>query len=332
MPNHQLPARIGVGPRIGFACSSLALWLGSLCLASLWGSAAHAQNLDAARLLPVGGQRGATVAIELPGKFEKWPIQFWAEPNQVQWVATETPGKITASIPADAKLGLHWVRMHSAESVSPLLRFLVGEYPGVLEAEPNDAFAKPQSIENLPAEIFGVLQKSGDVDHYQLRLSAGQRLVASLEANSTLKSPMDACLEIVDPRGNILAQNLDAVDLDPRMVFVAPKDGLYSVRIYAFPEAPDSTIGYAGGDKYQYRLQCFVGDRDDLAAGFQSDATEIAEPSNRDMPTILTLDEQRNRYAFFGALESAKDEDVLQVEDLDGQTEPVASGAGAFRL
>jgi hypothetical protein len=270
--------------------------------------------LDSARLLPVGGQRGSTVTIELPGKFEKWPISFWAQPNQIQWTASETPGKIIANIPADAKLDLHWVRCYSAESVSPLMRFLVGEYPGVLEVEPNDAFAKPQAIETLPAEIHGVLQKSGDVDHYQIRLSKGQRLVANVQANRGLKSPMDACLEIVDQRGNILAQNLDALGLDPRLVFLAPVDGLFSVRIYAFPETPDSTIGYAGGEKYLYSLKCLVGDVDELATGFQAEALAINEPSQRDMPTTVTLNENQNRYAFHGALESPKDEDVLQIE------------------
>ena len=308
MPNYQPPARIGVGPRIRCALSLM------LALACLLTSPARAQNLDAARLVPIGGQRGTTVTLELPGKFEKWPISFWSEPSQIQWSATETPGKISAAIPADAKLGLHWVRLHSPESVSPLLRFFVSEYAGVLEAEPNDSFGKPQVIETLPIEIHGVLQKSGDVDHFQCKLSKGQRFVASVEANRTLKSPMDACLEIVDERGNILAQNLDSLGLDPRLVFVAPRDGLFSVRIYAFPESPDSTIGYAGGDKYLYRIQCLVGDIDDLASGFQSEATAISQPSQRDMPTVVPLVENVKRYAFFGAFESAKDEDVVQIE------------------
>ena len=313
MPYHQPPARIGVGPRISYAL----LWL--LAAGSCLTRPAMAQNLDAARLLPTGGQRNATVTIELPGKFEKWPVAFWNEPAAIQaapiqWTATDTPGKITATIPADAKLGLHWVRLHSAESASPLLRFLVSDLPGVLEIEPNDAFAKPQSIDSLPVELHGLLQKSGDVDHFQVKLTKGQRFVASVEANRTLKSPMDACLEIVDERGNVLAQNLDTLGLDPRLVFNAPRDGLFCVRIYAFPEAPDSTIGYAGGDKYLYRIECLIGDVDDLAQGFQSQATPIGEPSQRDMPTAVPLVDNQRRYLFFGTLESPRDEDVLQIE------------------
>lgn len=308
MLNHLLPWRIVGGPWIGYTIGLL------VALAPQWIATLQAQNLDSVKLLPTGGQRGSNVSIELPGKFEKWPISFWSEPNSIQWSATDTPGKIAANIPADAKLGLHWVRLYSNESVSPLLRFLVSEFSSVIEVEPNDAFAKPQPIESSPADIYGTLQKSGDVDHYQLKLSKGQRLVASLDANRTLKSPMDACLEIVDIKGNVLAQNLDSLGLDPRLVFVAPFDGLYSVRIYAFPESPDSTIGYAGGDKYLYRLECLVGDVDDLATGFQADAQAILEPSELQMPTLVTLADNQSRYAFFGALESPKDQDVLQLE------------------
>ena len=314
MPYHQPHhARIGVGPWIGTKLLCL------LAVGSGLGAQALAQNLDAARLLPSGSQRNSTVTIELPGKFEKWPVAIWTEPTQtppIQWAASETPGKLTANIPADAKLGLHWVRLHSPESVSPLMRFLVSDLPGVLETEPNDAFAKPQTIDSLPADIYGLLQKSGDVDHYQVKLNKGQRLVASVEANRSLKSPMDACLEIVDQRGNILAQNLDSLGLDPRIVFIAPRDGLFSIRIYAFPEAPDSTIGYAGGDKYLYRIECLIGDVDDLAAGFQSQATPIGEPSQRDMPTAVPLVDNQSRYYFYGTLESPRDEDVLQIETI----------------
>ena len=313
MLSYQLPERMGVGPGIGFALGFL------LATASIFGDQVCGQNLDTARLLPIGGQPNTTISIELPGKYEKWPIQFWTEPGQtgsakIQWTASDTPGKINALIPTDAKLGMHWVRLYSPESVSGLLRFFVREYPGVLEVEPNDAFLKPQSIAALPTAIYGVLQKSGDVDHYQIQLAKGQRLVASVEANRNLKSPMDACLEIVDQRGNILAQNLDALGLDPRLVFIAPNDGLFTLRIYAFPETPDSTIGYAGSDKFLYELQCFIGDHDDLALGFQNQATGIAEPSQREAPTIVTLVDKQTRYAFFGAFESAKDEDVLEIE------------------
>jgi len=66
-----------------------------------------------------------------------------------------------------------------------------------------------------------------------------------------------------------------------------------------------------------------VSDVDDLATGFQSDALAISEPSQREMPTVVTLVENQNRYAFYGALETPKDEDVLQIE---------TKGAGFWKI
>src|SRR5262249_51551625 len=56
-----------------------------------------------------------------------------------------------------------------------------------------------------------------------------------------------------------LAQNDDAPDRDPLLVFTAPADGSYLVRVFAFPAEPDSRIGFAGGDAYIYRLTLTTG-------------------------------------------------------------------------
>ncbi len=289
---------------------------------SLYGSlnGVCGQNVENVRLVPMGGMRGTEVSIELPGKYEKWPVGFWGEPAQIQWIATEVPGRITAKIPMDAELGVHFLRIHSPESVSPLMRFVVGDIPEVTEVEPNDGFEKPQVVTALPMCINGVLQKSGDVDHYQVRLMAGEILQATLDASRSLASPMDGCLELVDQRGNVLAQNLDTLGLDPRLVFGARVEGIYSLRVYAFPEAPDSTIGYAGGDKYQYRLRCSVRSAndtsanpaatDDLVAGFSKGAQWIGEPSGREMPSSLT-GTAGSSVAVHGVFETSRDEDVL---------------------
>ena len=52
----------------------------------------------------------------------------------------------------------------------------------------------------------------------------------------------------------MLADNNDYHDLDPQIVFTAPATGSFIVRAYAFPAAPDSTIAFAGGDAFIYRL------------------------------------------------------------------------------
>ena len=100
--------------------------------------------------------------------------------------------------------------------------------------------------------VNGRLAKAGDVDGFAVSLTRGQTLVASLEAERPLGSPMDAVLQVVSPEGLVLAQNDDDVGRDPRIVFEAPSTGTYIVRLFAFPAKPDSSIRFAGGT----RLSC----------------------------------------------------------------------------
>jgi hypothetical protein len=57
----------------------------------------------------------------------------------------------------------------------------------------------------------------------------------------------------------VAAQNHDGVGLDPQLAFTAPRDGAYLVRIFAFPATPDSSVRFAGGDDYIYRLTLTTG-------------------------------------------------------------------------
>ncbi len=92
------------------------------------------------------------------------------------------------------------------------------------------------------------------MDTFAIELVQDQPLIVSLEANTYLRSPVDATVQVLSSKGTVLAQNLDKVGLDPGIEFVAPRQGRYLVRVFGFPETPDSTIGYAGGDNYVYRL------------------------------------------------------------------------------
>jgi hypothetical protein len=149
--------------------------------------------------------------------------------------------------------------------------FVVGLLPELNEQEPNNGLSERQSIERLPVTINGVLGKRKDVDVFMVSLPAGATLVASVDAQRSLQSPVDACLQIVSepPRtgtgsmpnrsAHVLAQNLDARGLDPRLTYRAARHEVVSIRIFGFPATPDSTIGFAGGDDYAYRLTLTTG-------------------------------------------------------------------------
>ncbi len=217
-------------------------------------------------LFPAGGQRGQTVAVTASGDFSTWPVQAWADRAGVLLTAEKDKGRLKAEIAADAVPGVYWLRMHNADGAAVPKPFVVGTLAEIAEAEPNDAPDKPQAVES-GVVVNGKLGKAGDVDGYRVELKAGQTLVASLAANSVLGSPMDALMQVCElvQRGAgsveafVVAQNHDAIGLDPQIAFTATKTGAYVVRLFAFPATPDSSIRFAGGDDYIYRLTLTTG-------------------------------------------------------------------------
>ncbi len=97
------------------------------------------------------------------------------------------------------------------------------------------------------------------MDTFAVSLKAGQTLVASLMAKGTLGSPMDGVLQVLGPRGFVMEHNDDDHGFDPQIVFTAPADGDYSARVFAFPETANSSIAFAGGANFIYRLTLTTG-------------------------------------------------------------------------
>jgi len=220
---------------------------------------------------PPGGQRGQTAAVTAAGEFSTWPVQVWSDRPGLAATCEADKGKLKIEIAADAVPGVYWLRLADGEGASQLKPFIVGTLPGVAEDETNDLPAKPQPL-HPGVVVSGKLAKNGDVDGYALDLKQGQTLVATVQGNSVLGSPMDSVLqvcELVERPGlrpqqpqveaQVAAQNHDTVGLDPQIVFTAPRDGRYLVRLFAFPSEPNSTIGFAGGDNYIYRLTLTTG-------------------------------------------------------------------------
>ncbi len=206
------------------------------------------------RVFPSGGQAGTTVKVIATGGFPSWPVSTWSDRGLLVWKPLEEAGHFEVTIPSDDSLGVHHVRMHDAAGATVVKRFLVGNVPQSEEVEPNDTPAAAMSLEQLPQTVAGVLEKSGDVDSFRIHLQAGETLVAALEANRLLGSPIDAVLELVDERGSYLARNLDATGLDPRLSATAVRDGVHVLRVYGFPADPNSTIGLAGSADALYQL------------------------------------------------------------------------------
>ena len=211
------------------------------------------------RLFPPGAQRGQTIEVSAEGNFDPWPPHAWVLGSGVQVHPADDKGKLSIAIDPHAPAGLVWLRLYNNEGASALKPFLIGTLPEITEAEPNDEPSGAQSIDPPSATINGRLAKSGDVDGYALSLLAGQTLLASVQANRLLGSPMDAVLQVATPDGLVVAQEDDSGDLDPRLVFVAPETGSYIVRTFAFPATPNTSIRFSGGSDYLYRLTLTTG-------------------------------------------------------------------------
>ncbi len=223
-------------------------------LALAAGSPSLAKGPTLTGLFPAGAARGQTVTVTATGSFDHWPVEGWADGAGLAIAAGPEKGKLEIRVAGDAEPGVRWVRLHDDDGATALRPFVVGTLPEFVEAEPNDDPTRPQVIPSPSATVNGRLARANDVDGFSVSLRRGQILVADLEANRHLGSPMDAVLQVVSASGFVLAQNDDDVGRDPRIVFEAPADGSYVVRLFAFPATPDSGIRFAGGDSFIYRL------------------------------------------------------------------------------
>lgn len=206
-------------------------------------------------LFPAGGQRGTKVTVTASGEFS-WPIKVWGPGLEI--VPAADAGKLEVTIPADLPADRVWVRLFNAEGASATAPFLIGSLPEMEEKEPNNAPRTAQAVSALPVTVNGVLT-SADVDAFAVSLEAGQTLVASVDANTRLGSPMDAVLQVTAADGTVVAENHDDLHLDPRLAYRAPRAGIYLVRLFSFPSTPGTKIEYHGGANCVYRLTLTTG-------------------------------------------------------------------------
>ena len=256
---------------------TVALVVASLVVASTTIASAKPPTLTG--IFPAGASRGQSLTATMSGSFDHWPVRCWVDGADLAIEAAKEKGRLAIHVAGDAAPGVRWVRVYDEEGATSLRPFIVGTLPEFIEAEPNDDPYHPQSIGLASATVNGRLAQSGDVDGYSVRLDRGQSLVADLEANRHLGSPMDAVLQVVSANGFVLAQNDDAVGRDPRIIFDAPTRGIYIVRLFAFPSTPDQRIRFAGGDAFIYRLTLTTG-------GFLEQVFPLAV--SHDSPTQLT--------------------------------------------
>lgn len=228
-----------------------------LVAAVLWFSSVH-QLIAAAPTItscfPAGVQKGTSQLIQVTGSWTKWPVNVDTEfPEGITVTTKEDDGVLEIVVSETVPAGPYYFRIYDSEGASNLVPIFVGSAPEIKEEEPN---AKPGEWKtmDLPTVLNGQLKESGDVDIVGVKLAAGETVSAMVVANNVLGSPMDGIVQIADARGFVVAQNDDERNLDPQVSFTATRDGIYQIRLFAFPTTPNSTIGFSAAATYVYRM------------------------------------------------------------------------------
>ncbi len=296
-------------PTMGQISLRVSVQAAALITAGLWhaaaGSSARSQELNVDRLFPPSVTIGQATPVKLEGKVPNWPLQVQSDRADIQFQMSEESSGVTITVPADAAPGIAWLRFYDDSNASALVPLFIEPVAVAVETEPNNEIGQATRAE-LPAVMIGRLEKANDVDCISVSVSAGQTLVADVLAHRLIGSPMDAVLQLVDLSGNVLAQTDDSRGIDPQLVYTCDRDAELTLRLFAFPETANSTIGFAGSASYVYRLQVTTGPLIDHSLpliapaevpidvqvfgwNLPEDAAPVVAPATHVSPAVVTL-------------------------------------------
>jgi len=127
--------------------------------------------------------------------------------------------------------------------------FVLSDIPGTDPQEPNDDFASASPI-NIGDKKTGLITPSGDVDFFVFTGTAGQTIVADIDAED-LYSPLDSYLVLYDSSHTELTNNNYWTTSywysdDSRIIYTLPADDTYYLRV--------EDLGGGGGANYYYHL------------------------------------------------------------------------------
>lgn len=239
--------------RLALSCAGVCL-LFAVCSESVYSQVAIPAI---GSTLPQGAGPGQTVDVKIRGGNLAAPTQFWSSfpaeavlPTEVAGNGTNA-GEITyrLKLPADAPLGIHGLRIATAQGVSNLKLFVVDDLPALVQTKPSASVAMAQAI-TLPVAVDGYVDNLSR-DYYKFTVVAGQRVSIEVLARR-LGSPLDSTIRLLDAKGRELAYNDDAPGLgSDSMISHTFKDaGEYVLEV--------RDIRYQGGGNFLYRLR--IGD------------------------------------------------------------------------
>lgn len=221
---------------------------------------ATAQSPSISSVSPGAVQPGQTANITINGGNLAGVSKLWTSfpAKSVLAPGVKNNGKnagqvvFQVTVPKDARVGVHGIRVVSLNGVSALRLFVVDELKTVAANGKNTSASAAQAIA-IPTAVEGAIPNLGR-HYYQFDGKAGQRLSFEVLAGR-VGSPLDPMIRLfaVNEHGPLeLAYSDDAHGLhgDSQFSHKLPKDGKYLVAV--------RDIRFQGGGGHRYRLR--IGD------------------------------------------------------------------------
>jgi hypothetical protein len=164
-------------------------------------------------VFPLAGNPGQTLLVEPVGS------------------AKAKQSRVTLQVPPEP--GIHQVTLDVGGVKTNPVAFIASPLPQVFEQEPNDTPEQATRI-SIPCGINGRIGTSRDLDHFRFRATKGKPIRFEVKARrfgSELQSSLDSVMDVLNPKGAVLANNDDTFGKDAALDFTPPADGDYILRI-----------------------------------------------------------------------------------------------------
>ncbi|MCU0703976.1 MAG: hypothetical protein MUF18_08375 [Fimbriiglobus sp.] len=173
------------------------------------------------------------ITAELIPPPEPKPDPAKKDPPKPAPKAPVTKHKYKVTVPADAPLGTHDVRLVTKYGASNARAFVVGTLPEVMESDkPHADVPDAQKVE-LNSTINGTIASTSDVDYYSFAGKARQRVLVNCQTSS-VDSRCRPLVEVFAADGKRLGGNRNYKENDALADVTLPADGDYLVRVCEF--------------------------------------------------------------------------------------------------
>lgn len=158
-------------------------------------------------------------------------------------------------------LGVQQIQLDAKGTKTNPATFIVSKLPQFVEAEPNDEPAQANRVV-IPVGINGRIAKKRDIDHYVFAAKKSKPIRFELKARrfgTLLNSSLHGILEVVNPKGDLIASNDTTHGQEAALVFSPAADADFILRVRDLnSKGSESSVYYLEADWAQpdFTLRC----------------------------------------------------------------------------